>query len=495
MKRVILAFTLIFHTLAGFSQIKILNKNDIVFENYYFKALNAYLYDDSVKLFHYANLALKNNPASAATNFILGKYLFVKKHYQLALEYFLKAMSLNDQNYWYNYYLAQTYIKLNLIGEAVNVLQQLSQKHGTGQLYLKLIDLFIQQNNYPKALSLSKKYLQLYGLDLNIGLKLISIYKNTNDTSNLQTILEQMIKSYPYNIILYKEFWETMSKNHKYQEIIKFYHSNSKVLSDYYFILLAKAYYKSGKTDSALIYTKRLLLSPEIPVNDKIKTLEYLEKLTPEQLLGLYRILYDNYPYKPEICYKYGLLLYKNFMIDKSLSIFKTCSNTLNSFEYFLLYSKILILKHNFSSLNQLMDQAIINFPNSPEFYYLKALALIQQNKQEDAQSLINYAKMLDFENRHQLLLILLNSIKNKQAPGFNQIQNLLKTAAHKCFYFGLYVLYTNVLPSGIEQNNCQNNTFFIIALTLKYKQLNNQKKLNQLTQLYPNLINLKPKN
>ncbi len=494
MKKLLIILIIIFNQLNIFSQINTLSKNDIIFENNYFKALNGFFTDDSIALFNYANLAMKYNPNSAATNFLLGKYLFLKKHYQLALEYFLKAANIKPQNFWYNYYLAQTYIKLNNIDDAIKILQKISIQNNSDKLYLELIDLYIKQNYYEKAKNLSDKYLKLYGFDLNIGLKLISIYKNINDRKNLQETLEKMIINYPYNQTLYNEFWNTITKHQNFQEVIRFYNSNEILLSDYFLILLTKAYYKLGKLDSVLLFEKKLLLSPELGINDKIKSLENIKRFNNQEQLKLYQLLYTNHPYNTKACFNYALALYKNFMIDKSFSILKNCIHKLNSFDYFLVFAQILILKQNYNLLKQLMDEAIVSYPNSPEFYYLKALALLKLSEPDKAQNLINYAKMLDFEKKHQILLLLLNSIKSNNTPEIAKLKELFDTSAHKCFYYALLIKFTDLQPIKELTNIC-NNTFLIAVLAIKYKQHNALQKLQLLKQLYPTITNLNLKN
>ena len=492
MKNITLALSLIINISQASAQIISLNKNVLKFENYYFSALNTYFSDDSTKLFYYAHLATKYNPKSAATYFLLGKYLYYKKHYQIALEYFEKATKLNQQNFWYKYYLAQTYIKLNDIDNAIKILQKLAVLYPSKSLYLKIIDLYIKQNDYNKAKSLCNNYSKLFGLDLYIGLKLITIYKKTKESEKLQTTLEKLIKNYPTNRALFEEYWNTINSTQNYNRIIKFYHTNKIFLTDYVFILLTKAFYKLNNKDSALYYEKKLLMSPEIPVSDKLATIKIFQQLPKQQILKLYQLLYNYYPYNQQICFNYGLFLYKNFFLDKSYRTFKQCLGKSNTYDYFFDFAQVLILLQNYVLLSQLMDKAIEVFPNSPEFFYLKALALIKLKNYEQARKFINYGKFLDVGQNHKIFLRLLDYI-NKQTFEQSRVEELLKTSAHKCFYQGLMILFFN--SSDTANKNCLNNTFVLAALAIQYHDQNNVEKLKQLIQLYPNLNNLKYKN
>ena len=330
------------------------------------------------------------NPKESASYNELAKIYFYFKEWDQSEYYVKQAISLDSENRWYYYLLIDIYIIQDDLKSQLDTYSTLINIHPETYLYyLQKITLLKDLKLYRKAIKFINKTKLKFGetTDLLIELKDIFLYQN-NRNSAIE-IAQRLIEKHPH--------------------------------TPYFYNILASVYMHFSDYENAILaHTTLLQINPNDPSSILALYKIYSNKKdikNQEQYLLKIAINTDiNLNTKKEIFYK--LLLQNNYEIFSSFkTIIKTCLQLYPSDQLFNLilgdiytkekkymeaiqyykvslhsgiikdqyiYTKLIEIyfqQNNFEEIIDIANKALDRFPFSPEFYYYKALALLNENK------------------------------------------------------------------------------------------------------------------
>ncbi len=191
----------------------------------------------------------------------------LSKRYVDSIRFHESLIDINPYSYlsWFNLGHA-----LSCIGEydqAVDALEYsfiVNKQFSVG--YMDCADICFQTQRFNKALEIYKDYVEVFGYDEELLLKIAECQFNLNDTDGAKSTILKSIKLDPYSDECYFVLAKCFTKLENWNQAIKAYHKAIAIedLVEDYYLGLGKAYYKSGAFDKADQYLRKAaLMAPE----------------------------------------------------------------------------------------------------------------------------------------------------------------------------------------------------------------------------------------
>lgn len=356
--------------------------------------------------------ALNINPSSSAAMYEIARIYAQDGNFPAALTYAKGAVRNNPENVWYQEFLGQLYAETGRIDESIEVFKEIIELHPEElDYYFSLGTLYSSQGRYDEALELYSSMESQFGINQELAMQRQLIYIEKGDFPAALREIDVLIEQNPDDIRLYgmkAEIFEQLGEEEKaisiYESMLFIEPNNGLVLMALYEISE-----KNGESQKADEYLKRAFSSPELGIDIKVNILlNFLSRpdfeSNKEKVKDLAVRLEKAHSYDAKAFAIHGDLLYNLGEIEPALEKFRKAveidPNRPPIWQQILTIDSQL---NDFNSLASESEEAIELFPQLPIFYLYNGIALIQQEKLEDAIDILNSGKNLVVEDNQIL--------------------------------------------------------------------------------------------
>jgi predicted Zn-dependent protease len=143
--------------------------------------------------------ALRINENIADAHEYLALASFKKNDYEKAEQHFLKALSLEPENFTYIYNATNFYIQVNKIFEAEQLLTNLIEKnnYNNKQINILLIDLYSKSQQWEKLINFADHLKNLYPDEKEYYYALAESYIRTGNYLFAKNIVKEILLKHP----------------------------------------------------------------------------------------------------------------------------------------------------------------------------------------------------------------------------------------------------------------------------------------------------------
>jgi tetratricopeptide (TPR) repeat protein len=372
------------------------------FDYFYLEALRLKGNKSYDAAFEMLQHCLSINPTSSAALYEIGQYYLTLKQYPQSINAFSKAVQYEPSNYWYNQGLANLYQQVGDSVNTVNTLEQMADRFPTNRdPLLSLIDLYHEQENYPKVIDALNRLEKVMGKNEQISMEKFRSYVQMNDYTNAFKEMESLSQEYPaenrYKVLLGDVYYQ----NGKKEEAYNIYKRVLATDPDNAMAMLSLAGYYQSKGDKEKYEHQldTLLLDKKIPADSKVDVMRQLITEYEEQHRDSTQIirLFDTV-IKEDTDDVQIPMLYANYLITKGnkeasyplLERVLRHDPTNNAARLMLLNTAI--QKEDQKKVIQLCEPGIEATPDVLELYFYLAVAYNEANRTDDALSVCRKA-------------------------------------------------------------------------------------------------------
>jgi len=348
--------------------------------------------------------ALTIDPSSSATMYEIARIYAEDGNFPASLTYAKNAVKYNNSNVWYKEFLAQLYAETGRMDESIEVYKSIIEEHPNNfNYYYNLGSLYSSQGRYNEALELYEELEKRLGLNQDLAMQRQLIYIEKGDYDAALEEIQKLIDANPEDVRLYgmkAEIYEQLGEEEKALEI---YESMLLIEPENGLVLLAlyEITKKNGEEEKASEYLDRAFSSPGLGIDVKVNILlNYLSrkdfeskkddvKRLAEKLEKAHSTDAKAYAIHGDILYNLGQL---DLAREKFRQAVKIDPNRPPIWQQIVTIDSQL---NDFDSMREDSQEAIELFPQLPIFYLFNGIALIQQDRVEDAVDILNSGKNL----------------------------------------------------------------------------------------------------
>ena len=365
------------------------------FDYFFLEAIQLKEKGEHTNAFNALQYALKIDSTSSAALFELSHYyLFLRKD-SLALDVLQKAVKYNQNNYEYKIQLADLSRRMRKFSESIDLYEELVKEYSNKpEIHFYLSELYLHIGQNDKAIQSLNDLENNMGITEAVSLQKFQLYNLTKENEKAINEIKKLSNKFPmeakYPIILgdfYLAQKEEAKALEQYEIANKLYPNNP-----YYFIAMANYYEYMGDEDAVIKEIDKALRNPLLDIDVKLGILgKYIQDLHQrkkdfESANTLLETLIEQHSQEKELNLMYGEFLLSQNKLEDAKFQFQIVTETdpENSTAWRKLLN-IALRENNLDEIISICDNALIYFPDAPEFYFYKGSAYYQKKEYEFA--------------------------------------------------------------------------------------------------------------
>lgn len=352
---------------------------------------------------------ISKDPDNDAAYFELGKLQAESESYQLAEQNATKAIKLDPDNRYYYFLKSEILKRQNRIEESAKVMEDALKVFPKDiELYYELATQYIAVENYTEARKTYERAIDELGENPEISLQIVRLYLKQGNLNQAETGIKKLVNSFP-NELLYQDILGEIHLNKKeldkaetiYQEILKQDPANG-----YAHFRLSEIYSKQGRDKKAYQSIKLGFKSSRVSIDDKVNVLlNYFEftRVNPTYLSEAYelcKLLIEVHSEDPKSYAIYGDFLLRDRKFEAARTQFR--ASVERAPDKHLIWNEIIVIDAQLNDTEALLsdtEKALTLFPNMPDFYLYRGIALAQQEEYEEAAAVFEAGKIKVIDN------------------------------------------------------------------------------------------------
>lgn len=319
------------------------------FDYFYLEALRMKHNSRHTEAFQMLQHALSVDSTSSAAHYELSKYYIFLKQDSLALTALKKAAGYNPAIFEYRFALANQYREMARYAEAVVLFEDLVEEApGNTELHFYLSELYIRLSAFEKAIQSLDRLENNIGMHESISLQKYKLYELIGESEKGLEEMMRLAAKFPQEA--------------RYQLI----------LGDIYLL-------KKDPETALSYYDKALLLDPRNPYY-VVSMLNYYQFKKDNEAMGkFFDEIMDNFSQDVELNRMYAQFLLTKGEIEKAKFHFQIVTEAdPEDYESWRSLLAISFREDNQEEVIRISDAARIHFPEIPEFFFYKGIALYQ---------------------------------------------------------------------------------------------------------------------
>ncbi len=315
-----------------------------------------------------------------------------------AIAVYDKVIKMNPNNY-YSYNKKISFLKkIGRYEEAIKTIDStisISPEGMDEQIYIDKVDLLLEMCRYKDSVASLNKAIAKQPNELDLLLKRASIYEEQTLYSEAVKDLDKVIKSGDADLKenAYESKANILSKQGKFDEVLKAYDLELKVSTDDYYILLRKAYFlqRINKLKDAIITCDKAIAIDDTDSSGFVfKTSILCDQGKYMDAIKLYKALLVKYQipslneYIARIYNRYTKYADAIKALDAGLKLDPSNVNMMQC------KAETLKMQKKYSDAIKILDNAIKIKPQNSSLYSLKADIFVEQKKYQDALNAID---------------------------------------------------------------------------------------------------------
>ena len=238
---------------------------------------------------------IAKDPAHDPARYEYARILLEKNKYSAAIEEINTAVRLNDTNIWYKVLLAQTYDQTRQFALSEKLWAEITKIDPQNIEYLYYYSLsLIYQNKLKEAVEVYNLIEVQVGMNEEITNQKKAIWLHLDKVDNAAKEMEKLAEAYPSESKYYLDIADMYIVNKMPKKAIPYFKKAEKAdpNNPQINVSLYNYYTEEKNYDEAFGYLKNAFLSPDLPLNEKIKILSGYYNF-PKDSLKAYQLL-DN---------------------------------------------------------------------------------------------------------------------------------------------------------------------------------------------------------
>jgi tetratricopeptide (TPR) repeat protein len=361
------------------------------FDYFYLEALRLKennKYNEAFNVFQYA---LNIDSTSSAVWIELSDYYLFLQQDSLAVDALQKAVKYSPDNFEYKISLANVNREMGNYPEAIRLYEELSAKNTNNpELNLYLGELYLKEGQIDKAIKSLDVLENNIGMSESLSMQKYNLYLSVEQNQQALEELEKLATKYPLESKYQTLIGDYYLRQKNPETALKYYEKAHKInpQDPRYVVSMANYYEYMVDMDAATREIENALKNPLLEVETKIVILErYINNLlqskrNPETANALFETLLEQHSQVKELNLIYGRFLMPQNKLEEAKFQFQivTESNPEEISAWQLLLS-IALKEENFDEIVRICDEALIHFPDFPQFYLYKGTAFYQKKK------------------------------------------------------------------------------------------------------------------
>lgn len=250
------------------------------------------------------------HPQGAETYYVQGRLLAQQKKDTLALKKFEKAAALQPENSHYQERVAQYYIGTGAFDKAIAAYERLYENdHQRTDVLSILGQLYNQQKNYDKMLSVLERIEQAEGNNEELTLSKMSVYEMMGDKDAARKTLQQLADSHPNDVNYRVMLGNWLMQHGGQKKAYKLFTQALEEEPENGFVLASLYDYHNqvGDKEKAVALRDRILMSKDTEVQTKMTMLQQVirdnedHKRDSTEVLNLFKRMMKVHPKDADI--------------------------------------------------------------------------------------------------------------------------------------------------------------------------------------------------
>jgi tetratricopeptide (TPR) repeat protein len=349
------------------------------------------------------------DPTNDAAYFELAKIQAKSEQIDNALVNAEKAIKLDSQNRYYYYLKSELYQTNKQTSESIKVLERALKVFPEDvELYYEIASKHIAIQNWSKARKTYATALKKFGDNPEVTIQIIKIQLEEKNFSDAEFAANELIEKFPKETLYLELLGEIMLSQNKMDQAQQYY---EKVLQidpfiGYTHFVLGDIYLSQGLDKKAFVAVKNGFLSPNVDIDGKIKILMNYYEVTaqkPQYLpdaFELCELLIKVHQNDAKGYAIFGDFLLRSNKIARARTMFKEAVKIAP--DKYLIWNQIIVLDAQLNDREALLadtEKAITLFPNMPDFFLYRGIALAQNKQYEDAVDVLEAGKGIVVDN------------------------------------------------------------------------------------------------
>lgn len=313
----------------------------------------------------------------------------------LAVEYMERTVRLQPGNWWYNIRLINMLSEQQKWDRAITLATDLQKRYPYKEdVYYMLASLYTQEKQYEKAIGAYDQMEKIVGVNEALSFEKFRLYVQAGKIKKGVAEIDKLVAEYPtetrYQVLrgdIYMEQKMPDKAFEIYQQVLEKDPQNA-----YVYISLSDYYNSIDQPEKAAESIVNALKNEQLDVNTKMEILgKYVERLIADEKKideteELFKLLVDHYPLEEQVHIYYAIFLQFQEREDDLIDVLETILyiNPKNDGAWTQLI-QIYLMRRDTEKLISITSKAIENMPEDLKFYFFKSIALVQEQKYEEA--------------------------------------------------------------------------------------------------------------
>jgi tetratricopeptide (TPR) repeat protein len=353
--------------------------------------------------------ALKIDPSSGATMYELANIYSFQNNKNKALYYSKKAAIQDPKNVWYQLLYAQCLKDNKQSADVVDVFEKLVKNNPDRiDFYYELANSYLYVNKLNEAIKVYNRIEERIGVSEEVSMQKLKIYKALNNFDKSVEEAQKLIKAYPKEAKYYGMLGEIYQDKGMGEKALDAYNDLLKIDPQNAYVHLSLADYYRGlkQNEKAFEEIKIAFKSTELDIDTKVKILlsyysitETYAELKPDAD-ELCKIITEVHPGEAKAFSIYGDFLYRDKKLVGARTQYRKAIEL--DKEKYAIWNQLLIIDSELNDLSSLQKEskdAIDLFPNQPLPYYFYGACSIQQKKYKEGVASLIEGKEFVYDN------------------------------------------------------------------------------------------------
>lgn len=354
--------------------------------------------------------AIEINPNSAASYYDLSKIFIENKDIPHAENALIKAVELDDENYWYKESLAQVYSNREKHKEAAKVYLKLRERFPENSDFaVSYASECVLMGKHKKAIKAFEEIEEQFGVLPELSLRKYQFFIAKNQLDAAADELNKLINLFPDEGQYYGKLADLYKAQGRNQDALQVYErANEAIPNNPYIQLSLYEYYESqGEKKRAFEYMQLAFSNTGLDIDTKVGV---LLKMFPKaekdlafraQTIDLCQRVVDSHPKSAKAFAVNGDFLALDNQNENALKSYLKAVRIDPS--KYAVWSQVLFIESSINSFDSLVkhsEQAIELFPTQPASYLFNGLANNQLKNHKKAAINLELGAMLTVGNR-----------------------------------------------------------------------------------------------
>lgn len=388
--------------------------NVLLAEQAFFEGMKEFIKEEYKRAIPYFEESLKYEPQNPTAYYQISLCYYRMNNLQDALMYAMEAEKMEDKNFYFLSHLATIQLDMRMLDAAEKTYKQILVKIGGDEVtYLNLAALYIEMNEYKKAIQIYDKMEKELGVNQNVIRQKQILYLQMQDSESALREGEKLMTEFPEVMDFKLAQIELLLNQKRYTDAERLLEDITKTQTDFppqVHLMLAQIYNNQDKTEQEVESLKKAFQSTEMPLDPKLNLLMGLyQNANPSTEKGqkaiqmsieLAQTLTEVHSQESSSFGILGDFLLKQKDYVKAFEAYKSALKIdPNNYSLWERTTQLALESKNYDYAISTSEDALEYFPNQPNLWFLNGVAYMSSTKNEQAIASLEQGKRMVFNN------------------------------------------------------------------------------------------------